>query len=320
VTVVLAYRDAAASLVPPPTGSGLTSPTHEHIRAHLAAAGASFWPEIVRAVGAGDEQQVLDALWDLVWSGEVTNDGLAALRSLRSARGGAGRGRTRPGRVRRVGPASAAGRWSLTAAVTDPALSDTARAHALAEQFLERHGVVTAEGVRAEGVPGGFASVYPVLKAMEEVGTVRRGYVVEGLGGAQFSTPGVVDRLRSHREHSDDDPVVVAATDPAQPYGAALAWPACTGRPSRSAGALVVLVRGEPILYVERSGRSILTFPGTDAQRHAVHLRQIVDAGHRPRLRVARVDGLEVHDTPWAQSLRAIGFVAEPKGLVLRSR
>jgi ATP-dependent Lhr-like helicase len=319
--VVLAYRDAAAALAPAPDSGHLTSEVHESIRHHLATAGASFWPQILSAVGIGDETLVLDALWDLVWAGEVTNDGMAALRSLRSrGRGGAGsRGRARPGRVRRSGPAHAAGRWSLTAAIREPAVTETARAHAIAEQLLERHGVVTAEGARAEGVPGGFASVYPVLKAMEEVGTVRRGYVVEGLGGAQFSTPGVVDRLRTHRE-GGDDVVVLAATDPAQPYGAALAWPESPGRPSRSAGSLVVLEDGAPVLFVERSGRSLVTFATTDTVRHAAHLTAIVTSGRRRRLQIARVDGVEVHDTAWPAHLVRAGFVTEPRGLVLRPR
>ncbi|MCB1039577.1 MAG: DEAD/DEAH box helicase, partial [Acidimicrobiales bacterium] len=154
--------------------------------------------------------------------------------------------------------------------------SPTEVSHARAMQLLERYGVLTREAALGEGIVGGFAGVYPVLKALEERGTVRRGYFVAGLGAAQFAVPGAVDRLRSVREprRSDalggadgrggrdpDDVVVLAATDPAQPYGAALGWPACDGRPSRAAGALVVLVDGEAAVYLERGGRSLLTFP-----------------------------------------------------------
>jgi ATP-dependent Lhr-like helicase len=155
---------------------------------------------------------------------------------------------------------------------------------------------------------------------MEETGTTRRGYVVEGLGGAQFSTPGVVDRLRTHRDHTDDAPVILAATDPAQPYGAALPWPDSDGRPSRSAGSVLVMVGGEPVLFVERSGRSLVTFPATRPERDAAALAEVVATGRRRRLQIARVDGVDVHDTPWAGSLQAAGFVAEPRGLVVRSR
>jgi len=318
--VVLAFRDAAAALLPT-ADEGPTTDIHDRMRAHLATAGASFWPQIVAAAGTGDEQLVLEALWDLVWAGEVTNDSLVALRSLRAGKRGTSRvSRSRPGRLRRTGPASAAGRWSLTTDLRAPAMPDTARAHALAEQLLERQGVVTAEGVRAEAIVGGFASVYPVLKAMEETGTTRRGYVVEGLGGAQFSTPGVVDRLRTHRDVTDDVPVILAATDPAQPYGAALSWPDSDGRPSRSAGSLVVLVGGAPVLFVERSGRSLVTFPATRPERDAGALADVVVTGRRRRLQIARVDGADVHDTPWPGPLQAAGFVPEPRGLVIRSR
>src|SRR6185369_5843866 len=144
----------------------------------------------------------------------------------------------------------------------------TRRATVLAETLLERHGVLTRGAVMAEGTTGGFAAVYPVLAAMEERGAARRGYFVEGLGAAQFALPGAVDRLRGGTEHRDA--LVLAATDPANPYGAALPWPervidAGDGeraghRAGRKAGALVVTVDGDLALYVERGGRTLLSY------------------------------------------------------------
>jgi len=235
-----------------------------------------------------------------------------------SRRGG---GRPRPGRLRRLGPPTAAGRWSLTATLRDADLPDTVHAHGLAEQLLERQGVVTAEGVRAERIRGGFASVYPVLKAMEATGGVRRGWFVAGLGAAQFASPGVVDRLRDHREAGAGHVVALAATDPAQPYGAALAWPPSDGRPARSAGAIVVLVDGVASVLVERGGRSLVTFPGAaNDDRWTACLVDLVSDGRLRRLQVDRVDGVPVHTTGWAQRLRAHGFVDTPRGLVAPTR
>ena len=215
------------------------------------------------AIGATDAE-LLAALWDLVWAGEVTNDSLAALRAMTTGSGGVARrpgggggrarGRGRPSRLGRIGPAAGAGRWSLIAPLLEPRPTDTASAHGTAMQLVERHGVVTREAVLAEGVVGGFASVYGVLKVLEDRGQVRRGYFVSGLGAAQFALPGAVDRLRSIRR--PDDPafpaipgdtagagaatVVLSATDPAQPYGGTLPWPDSPGRPARIGAALVV--------------------------------------------------------------------------------
>jgi ATP-dependent Lhr-like helicase len=325
--LVLCFRDVANRLAPdPPDDDRPADPVHDALRAHLATAGASFWPDLFAAAGVADEQLVLGALWDLVWAGEVTNDAFAAVRGLatssrgRRAGGRGGRARPRPGRLRRIGPPSAAGRWSLTTSLREPAPSDTVRATALAEQLLERQGVVTAEGTRAEKVRGGFASVYPVLKAMEGTGVVRRGYFVAGLGGAQFAVPGVVDRLRGHRESAAEQAVVLAAADPAQPYGAALAWPPTTGRPSRSAGAHVVLVDGRPAVLVERGGRSLVTFP-TAREDHgwAQAMGRLVTSGRLRKLEIGKVDGVPVHDTDWPEVLREAGFTDEPRGLTRRS-
>src|SRR5207302_5465482 len=202
------------------------------IRAELMR-GACFWPGLARAAGTADEQILLGAQWDLVWAGEVTNDTLAPLRARawgHPKRGGSRdkRAKPRPGAVRRAGPPAGAGRWSLVAPLLEPAPAPTERAHAQALQLLDRHGVMTRESALAEGVEGGFAGVYPVLKALEESGRVRRGYFVAGLGAAQFALPGAVDRLRSYRDPlpaGGDEAVVLAATDPAQPFGASLPWP-----------------------------------------------------------------------------------------------
>jgi ATP-dependent Lhr-like helicase len=198
-------------------------------------------------------------------------------------------------------------------------------AHARATQLLERYGVLTRETALGEGIEGGFAGVYPVLKLMEEQGSVRRGYFVAGLGAAQFAVPGAVDRLRDVREpgalSAASAPVVLAATDPAQPYGAALAWPPTDGRPARSAGALVVLTGGEAAVFVERGGRSLLTFPAALVDPGwAGALADVVRSGRRRTLEVARIDGAPARESVHADTLRAAGFTDGYKGLVLRHR
>jgi ATP-dependent helicase Lhr and Lhr-like helicase len=358
--VVLCFRDQVPVLLPllgraddedddedDPTG---TRTVHERLLDHLAGRGASFWPDLQAAAGRDadgvradvDPQEVLDALWDLVWSGQVTNDTYQPVRDLvgggRGRRQATGRGgRPRPGRLSRGGPPAARGRWSLTRELyggsddlvaTDlaPGAHRTGQVHALAEQLLERHGVLTREAMRAEAVRGGFSTVYPVLKVLEESGRIRRGYVVAGLGAAQFAAPGAIDRLRALREPageagSDDAPevVVLAATDPAQPYGAALAWPPTEGRPARAAGAFVVLVGGAPAAVLERSGRSLTTFTGgPDPSRWVPALRDLVDRRRLRKLEVVKVDGSPVHDTPWAQVLERDGFTAGYRGMTYR--
>jgi ATP-dependent Lhr-like helicase len=194
--------------------------------------------------------------------------------------------------------------------------------------------VVTRGAVVAERTPGGFAAAYKVLSGFEEAGRTRRGYFVEGLGAAQVATPGAVDRLRSFvRATPPDKPdaLVLAATDPANPYGAALPWPASTGsttgrtghRPGRKAGALVVLVEGSPALYVERGGRTLLTFTDDeDATTAAVEaLATAVRRGALGRLTVEKADGTGIlgEDAgPLRRALEAAGFVATPRGLRLR--
>jgi ATP-dependent Lhr-like helicase len=219
------------------------------------------------------------------------------------------------------------GRWyRLPARDADP----TRRAAALTDALLDRHGVLTRGAVVAEGAPGGFAGVYSVLAALEDRGAVRRGYFVEGLGAAQFSVPGAVDRLRAGTEKEAGGATVLAATDPANPYGAALPWPervvdAGEGeksghRAGRKAGALVALVDGELVLYVERGGRTLLSYvDGQEALGMAAKaLADAVHVGALGALSVERADGAPVHTTPLRQALAAAGFRATPRGLRLR--
>jgi ATP-dependent helicase Lhr and Lhr-like helicase len=273
----------------------------------------------------------------------------------------------------RTGPPTVSGRWSLlpdrhgvpAAAVTglggdgaaEPGVlggpaAATMRAHALALTLLERHGVLTRGAVAAERVPGGFAAVYPVLRAMEETGQCRRGYFVEGLGAAQFALPGAVDRMRAMagdliaggagdgsrdgrgngggRGAADSDrrgrTVVLAAADPAQPYGAALPWPsrpeetATSHRPGRKAGAVVVLFAGDLALYVERGGKTLLSWTDDpEVLAPCAHaLATAVRDGALGRMTVEKADGGAVHDSPLAAALSAAGFRATPRGLRLR--
>jgi ATP-dependent Lhr-like helicase len=315
-------------------------PRHEAIRAHLARRGACFYRELHGAAGGGPDRDVLDALWDLVWAGEVTNDTFAPLRALRWHRPARRTARPRPGRLTALGPPEAAGRWSLVEDGGPPAGSMTAgpaarteRMHALALALLERHGVLTREAVAAEAVAGGFSAVYPVLRAMEEAGRIRRGYFVDGLGAAQFAHAGALDRLRAVREPAgasgSDDPRVhlLAAADPANPYGAALAWPRRGDddrRPlPRAAGAYAVLVDGHLAIYLERGGSGLQTFPAADDSvvggRALRALGTLVADGRVRELVIAKVDGLPVAGSSWRERLLEAGFVPGYRGLALRS-
>ena len=185
--------------------------------------------------------------------------------------------------------------------------------HALAGVLLQRHGVLTREAVLAEGTPGGFAGVYPVLRAMEEAGRIRRGYFIEGLGASQFALPGAVDRLRGLRE-PDGRIVALAATDPANPYGIVIPWLESAGRPARAAGAYVVLESGELKLFLERGGRSLLTFGSVDVG----HLAALATAaGAVGKVELLKVDGASIHDSGLQPALREAGFKSSPRGMVL---
>ncbi|MFI6759569.1 ATP-dependent helicase [Micromonospora sp. NPDC050417] len=342
--VSLAYADAAPLLLPAPDASLALTPLHQAVLDALGDGQALFFRALADRVGATDDDPLVAAVWELAWAGWLTNDTIAPLRSLLGGRGahrarpGAPRTRyRRPGRPvlpARGGPPAVAGRWSrLPDRDTDP----TRRAAALADLLLERHGLVTRGAVAAEGVTGGFAAVYPVLVAMEERGAARRGYFVEGLGAAQFAVPGAVDRLRALAEPDDGRrrsgaAVVLAATDPANPYGAALPWPervVDTGdgergtsghRAGRKAGALVILVAGGLALYVERGGRTLLSFTDDEESLRlaAKALADAVHSGALGALSVERADGEAVHSSPLAAALTDAGFRATPRGLRLR--
>jgi len=314
--IVLVFRDQLRHLAPAANAEPPAGAVHDAIRTHLRAAGASFWPELVEATGTADERLLLAGLWDLVWAGEVTNDTLAPVRALGWGRPRrAPSGKPRPGTLRRAGPPAGAGRWSLVG--LEPRPPATEIAHAKAMQLLDRHGVLTREAALAEGVEGGFASVYGVLKALEESGRVRRGYFVAGLGAAQFSLPGAVERLRDLREtDAQQQTLVLAATDPAQPYGAALAWPDSPSRPARVAGAYVVLVKGHCAAYLERGGRSLLTF--TEDTEWADAIASIQKDGRVRRLVIERINGVPATESAEAGALRAAGFSDSYRGLALR--
>ncbi len=312
---------SAGSVDVRPSGS-----IHDAIRQHLQRRGASFYPQLRAAdTDARNDEELLDALWDLVWAGEVTNDTFAPLRALSLPRSRS-KARPRPGRLMALGPPRAAGRWSLVADLVGEERSPTERGHALATTLLDRHGVVTREAVVAEGTTGGYASVYPVLRAMEESGRARRGYFVAGLGAAQFALPGAVDRLRAIR---DDEPTVrvLAATDPAQPYGAALAWPRGADDErlplQRAAGAYVVIVDGLAVLYLERGGRSLVSLPAAAdpelRDRAVAALPALVAPGGPMReLRIERVDREPVASSDLASALAAVGFRPSYRGFLLR--
>jgi ATP-dependent Lhr-like helicase len=307
------YIRAQVSRLAPPPGEPAPGEIHARLRDHLAMRGASFFPDLYLAAGGGDQGDVLDALWDLVWAGEVTNDTLAPARALG---GGVTRRASQPRRapILRLGQPRGSGRWSLVRSLLEPSPSATERLHTQAQALLQRHGVLTREAVVAEGWAGGFASLYPVLRAMEEAGKIRRGYFVDGLGGSQFAQPGAVDRLRAAREQPAQV-VAVAATDPANPYGAALPWPGAdsdAGRMSRTAGAFVVLDSGQLRVYLERGGRSLVTRGDVTPD----HLRALATAaGRAGRVEVQRVDGQPVRQSRLAAALLEAGFGQSPRGL-----
>ena len=216
----------------------------------------------------------------------------------------------------RLGPPGSEGRWSLVGDLASPGLAPTERLHAQAGALLQRHGVLTREAALAEGVPGGFAAIYPILRAMEEAGKIRRGYFVDGLGGSQFALPGAVDRLRAerHSEGGRAGVIGLAAADPANPYGVTVPWPSSTGRPARAAGAFVVLEGGELRLYLERGGRSLLTF-GTIGAGALAALATV--AGRSGKVEIQTVDGEPVAGSALEPAMRAVGFGVSPRGLVL---
>jgi ATP-dependent helicase Lhr and Lhr-like helicase len=312
--VALLRREAAPELLPPPPEDPPDGPIHVALREHLEQRGASFLAELVAAVPQSTTTEVVGALWDLVWAGLVTNDTFQPLRGLGQSTG-------RRGRAGRRGLAVAGGRWALTARLVLEPASPTERVHAIALGLLERYGVVAREMAHAEDVPNGFVDVYKVLRAMEEAGQVRRGYFVEGLGGAQFALPGAIDRLRAFREEGDDEVVVLAATDPAQVWGGVLSWPAGTvegARPRRVPGAAVVLVDGRLVLFVDKGGRTAWTFPGgapEAVERAAAALGPRAALVGARTFRIDTLDGVTAREAPAAGAFQRAGWVPDHKGL-----
>jgi ATP-dependent Lhr-like helicase len=324
--VALYFREDARWLGPPtnraepPAGA-----PHDAIRGRLGA-GAGFWADLLVDLGEIETAELQEALWDLVWAGEVTNDAWAPLRAPRLTVASAqqqARGR-RFSKRRRPGAPQVQGRWSLTAPLFADQPAYGPRMRAQAELLLERYGIVTRETVLAEGVPGGFSTLYGELTNLETLGTARRGYFVEGLGGAQFALGGAVERLRGMRSDALEGALVLAATDPANPYGASLPWPRRDEdqrrRPARTAGAYVVLIDAEPVLYVERGGKGLVSLRELDD----AWLRQALDAlaehvrrGRLKRLALERFDGEPIVGSPVDDLLVELGFRQGPRKLTL---
>jgi ATP-dependent Lhr-like helicase len=317
--VAVYFREDAAVLGQVAASERPEGEEHARIRAALER-GALFWFDLLAETGLADEE-ALPALWDLVWAGEVSNDAWTPLRAGR--RFGAPKPERRPRRFSRrraSGVTATQGRWSRTERLFAGAEPER---RALAELLLERHGIVTRDGVRAEGIPGGYGAVYAELRALETLGLCRRGYFVEGLGGAQFALGGAVERLRELREVDDEArPLVLAAADPAQPYGAALPWPKRAGaRAARVAGAYVVLAGGEPVLFVERGGRTLVPLRDPDESWLRPALAALVDHVRTrgiKRLAVERFDGEPVAESEAMPLLVEAGFLAGPRRAVLR--
>jgi ATP-dependent helicase Lhr and Lhr-like helicase len=314
--VALFFREDGPALGQPAALPPSEEDAHVRVRAALER-GALFWYDLL-AETALEPGTLLPALWDLVWAGEVTNDAWTPLRASR--RFATPRPEKRPRRFSRQRSnaiTATQGRWSTTARLF-PGEPDP---RALAELLLERQGIVTRDGVRAEGVPGGYARVYQELRKLETLGVCRRGYFVEGLGGAQFALPGAVERLREEGEPGA--PLVLAAADPAQPYGGAIPWPKRAGaRAARVAGAHVVLLGGEAALFVERGGRSLVPLRDPDEHWLRPALDALVEHVRRSglkRLAVERFDGEPVNETEVMPLLLEAGFLAGPRRAVLRA-
>ena len=331
--VALYLTDHLAQLLPSSPGIAEFDGRSRSILEHLRREGASFFSSLHVACGGGYPGETVSALWDLAWRGLVTNDTFHALRAFtqpspRQRR----RGPAAPFRSRRLTPPTAEGRWGLVEFGAAARPSTTRWAAAIAQQLLNRHGVMTREAVTIENLPGGFSAVYDVLKAMEEAGRIRRGYFVGGLGATQFALPAAVDLLRSVR----DDPevpqtVCLAATDPANPYGAILKWPSRPDAPAssrekrgatRSVGAGVILVNGHLAAYVGRADRQFLTFLPEDEPARGLFAREIARGlfslataeGDRAGMLISEIDETEATRHPLAPFLVEAGFVKRATG------
>ncbi len=331
--VALAPADRAPTLLPIPAEE--LSEGARLVVSALQDGGALFFRDLADRCGVGashsplpDDTSLVDALWEAVWAGRVTNDSWVALRARLSGGSGtaarhAGRHAGARGRRRalptRTGPAAGAGRWSLL----DPlraGVDSTAASTVRAEVLLERYGIVTRGVAASERVEGGFARLYRVLQAFEDAGRCQRVYAIDGLGAAQFGPSSAIDRLRSTRPEREPRVVVLAATDPAQPYGATLSWPAHPDdalghRPGRKAGALVVLLDGMLTLFCEKGGRTLLSW-STDETALSAALDGLATQAPRlglDRFIITRIDGEPV-DPVWGERLRAAGFLPTPRG------
>ncbi len=325
--VALYFREDAAWIGPPPfRGERPSGELHELVRERLGR-GACFWSDLLVDVPGAESAELQEALWDLAWAGEVTNDAFAPLRAPRLSLVRAERARTSRrsfGQRRSPRTPQVIGRWSLTAPLFAAAPAHGERARALAEVMLERYGVVTRETVRAEGITGGFSGLYAELSKLETLGTARRGYFVESLGGAQFALSAAVERLRALRtDERSAEALVIAATDPANPYGASLPWPKRehTGRgPARVPGAHLVTIGGEPVLFAEKGGRNLV--PLGEHEDGLVHaaleaLAEQVRKGRIRQLAVERFDGEPVVGSAIEAELIELGFRQGPRKLTL---
>jgi ATP-dependent Lhr-like helicase len=331
--------------VPRPPLEGRAGEILEYLDRH----GASFFSAIHEGTGGGFPRETVDALWDLAWRSFITNDTLHAVRAFTRApdpRTGRRHGAPRPGlgqapyRSRRLVPPKAEGRWS----VVDPlgtvgrvprsgpaaAISVTEWSAASAQQLLTRHGIVTRETVASEAIAGGFSAVYQVLKAMEDAGRIRRGYFVAGLGAAQFAMPAALDLLRSMREVPETPrTVVLAATDPANPYGAIVKWPETAHTITRSVGARVILVNGALAGYLRRGERELLLLlPEAEPQRSQfarevarmlLHLAVAREESRRGML-LAEINGEPAVAHTASRVFIQEGFIATAMGLQARLR
>lgn len=331
--VSLHPADLAPFTLPEPEAEIAVDSLEARILQSLQIGGAYFAAQLKEMTAAENEQSVLEALWSLTWSGHVTNDTFAPIRSLLAGGSQAHKVKRKAPRARTYRgmsltrtaprPTSIGGRWSLLPETEKDA---SRRATVTAGLLLDRYGVVTRGAVQAEGVPGGFAQAYRVLAGFEEAGHCRRGYVIEKLGAAQFAASGTVDRLRTYAGLADPPPrtaVTLAATDPANPYGAALGWPKLEGvshRPGRKAGALVVLVDGALVLSLERGGRTVLSFSddGEVLRAAATDLAATARSRRLDTLTVEKVNGEGVYGTELALALQEAGFVQTPRGFTLR--
>jgi ATP-dependent helicase Lhr and Lhr-like helicase len=325
--VALYFRDDAEAIGPPPVKHVRPDlPEHDVLRERLSLS-PCFFTDLLAELAMGPEQ-LQEALWDLVWAGEVTNDAWAPLRAPKQT---LARAKPKPNRAgrrfgsRRTGSAATPtqGRWALSTTIFRRDPEPGARRRTLAELLLERYGIVTREQVLAEGITGGFSILYDALQQLETLGVCRRGYFVEGLGGAQFALPGAVERLRAQLSSEETPPVVLAATDPAQPYGAALPWPKRDDekrRPQRVAGAYVVLAGAEPVVYVEKGGRGLtLLVDATDTRlRPALEaLVTFISGGRGRKLSLERIDGASVIGSEVEALLVELGFRQGPTKLTL---